>query len=118
MRTVLSFDPKYLEDNHVVDDGFVFYKRGDYRGHIDQMRLRTAIDNGIRRLSPDFDDLRYVGLIQVDTAHVHCHLCMVDAGIGNLRPDGLQKGMLTEKQKAQLMLLVRIEERSRVTAAG
>lgn len=26
--------------------------------------------------------------------------------------------MLTEKQKAQLMLLVRIEERSRVTAAG
>lgn len=99
LRTVLSFDPKYLEDNHVVDDGFVFQKRGDYRGHIDQMRLRTAIDNGIRRLAPDFDDLRYVGLIQVDTAHVHCHLCMVDAGIGNLRPDGLQKGMLTERQK-------------------
>lgn len=102
LRTVLSFDQQYLEDNHVVDDDFVFQKRGDYRGHIDQMRLRVAVDNGIHRISSDFDDLRYVGLIQVDTAHVHCHLCMVDAGIGNLRPDGLQKGMLTDRQKQSL----------------
>lgn len=102
LRTVISFDQKYLEDNNVVDDGFTFQKRGDYRGHIDQMRLRTAIDNGVRKLYPDFDDLRYVGLIQVDTAHVHCHLCMVDAGIGNLRNDGLQKGMLTDRQKQNI----------------
>ena len=96
-KTVVSFDPDYLLDTGVVEDGFVFTKRGDYRGHVDQMKLRSAIDNGVRRLSEGYDDLRYIGVIQVDTAHVHCHLCMVDAGIGNLRADGLQRGKLSEQ---------------------
>lgn len=101
-KTVISFDQDYLADNGVVDDGFVFHKRGDYRGHIDQMRLRAAIDAGIRRITSGFDDLRYIGVIQVDTEHVHCHLCMVDAGHGDLMPDGTQRGKLSEKTMNKL----------------
>lgn len=82
MKTVLSFSPEYLQETGVVPKGFVAQNKGDYRGHIDQMRLRMAIMHGLERMGHRFDDLRYVGVIQVDTLHVHCHLAMVDAGLG------------------------------------
>ena len=98
MKTVLSFSPEYLQEMGVVPKGFVAQNKGDYRGHIDQMRLRMAIMHGLERMGHRFDDLRYVGVIQVDTLHVHCHLAMVDAGHGRrVRTEkGLQqKGKLT-----------------------
>lgn len=102
MKTVLSFDEQYLKDNGVVSPDFQFTKRGDYRGQVDQMRLRLAIMHGMERMSSAYDDLRYVGVIQVDTAHVHCHLCMADAGVGRLMPDGTQQGKIPAKQIAAL----------------
>lgn len=98
MKTVLSFSPEYLQEMGVVPQGFVAQNKGDYRGHIDQMRLRMAIMHGLERMGHRFDDLRYVGVIQVDTLHVHCHLAMVDAGIGRrVRTEKgfQQKGKLT-----------------------
>lgn len=98
MKTVLSFSPEYLQGMGVVPKGFVAQNKGDYRGHIDQMRLRMAIMHGLERMGHRFDDLRYVGVIQVDTLHVHCHLAMVDAGLGRrVRTEkGIQqKGKLT-----------------------
>jgi hypothetical protein len=98
MKTVLSFSPDYLQEMGVVPKGFVAKNKGDYRGHIDQMRLRMAIMHGLERMGHRFDDLRYVGVIQVDTLHVHCHLAMVDAGLGRrVRTEkGVQqKGKLT-----------------------
>lgn len=98
MKTVLSFSPEYLIETGVVPKGFVAQKKGDYRGHIDQMRLRMAIMHGLERMGHRFDDLRYVGVIQVDTLHVHCHLAMVDAGRGRTvrTSKGVQqKGKLT-----------------------
>lgn len=98
MKTVLSFSPEYLIETGVVPKGFVAQKKGDYRGHIDQMRLRMAIMHGLERMGYRFDDLRYVGVIQVDTLHVHCHLAMVDAGRGRTVRTGKgiqQKGKLT-----------------------
>lgn len=98
MKTVLSFSPEYLQDMGVVPKGFVARNKGDYRGHIDQMRLRMAIMHGLERMGHRFDDLRYVGVIQVDTLHVHCHLAMVDAGRGRRVRIGKgeqQKGKLT-----------------------
>ena len=98
MKTVLSFSPEYLQEMGVVPKGFVATNKGDYRGHIDQMRLRMAIMHGLERIGHRFDDLRYVGVIQVDTLHVHCHLAMVDAGIGRrVRTEKgfQQKGKLT-----------------------
>lgn len=98
MKTVLSFSPEYLQETGVVPKGFVAKNKGDYRGHIDQMRLRMAIMHGLERMGHRFDDLRYVGVIQVDTLHVHCHLAMVDAGLGrrvHTEKGVQQKGKLT-----------------------
>ena len=102
MKTVLSFDETYLREHGVLEPDFEFQKRGDFRGHIDQLKLRLAIMNGMEKLSRSYDDLQYVGVIQVDTAHVHCHLAMVDRGRGHIMPDGTQRGKLTEREKRNL----------------
>ena len=102
MKTVLSFDEDYLRENKIIPEDFVCTKRGDFRGNIDQMKLRMGIMHGIEKLSGDYDDLQYVGVIQVDTMHVHCHLAMVDRGEGTLMPDGTQRGKLSEAQKDKI----------------
>src|SRR5699024_2495861 len=79
LKTVLSFDESYLKKHGIVGEDFSCQKVGDYRGHIDQMQLRMAVMHGLDRMSggtSGFDDLRYVGVIQVDTEHVHCHLAI------------------------------------------
>lgn len=100
LKTVLSFEPEYLKKHGIVDPDFVLEKRGDYRGRIDQMKLRMAIMHGMNRLGHQMDDMRYVGVIQVDTEHVHCHLAIVDAGVGRLAGDGTQKGKLSAADKS------------------
>ncbi|WP_306973050.1 relaxase MobL [Arthrobacter bambusae] len=101
MKTVLSFDEDYLKKHGIVPKGFKARTKGDYRGRIDQMKLRLAIMNGLDRMGRMlYDDLRYVAVIQVDTMHVHCHVAMVDAGVGTLAPDGTQKGKITDRAKS------------------
>lgn len=102
MKTVISFDPEYLSRMGIVDPEFEVRKKGDYKGNIDQVKLRMAIMNGLQKMARNYDDLQYVGVIQVDTKHVHCHLAMVDRGIGNLTEDGTQKGKISEKNKTIL----------------
>lgn len=102
LKTVLSFDEEYLREHGVISEDFHCVKKGDYRGHIDQLKLRLAIMNGLEKLGRQYDDLQYVGVIQVDTKHVHCHLAMVDRGRGNLVSDGTQRGKLSERGKAVL----------------
>lgn len=99
MKTVLSFDEDYLRKNHIISDDFVCEKQGDFRGNVDQMKLRLAIMDGMKKMSRDYDDLEWIGVIQVDTMHLHCHLCMVDKGVGNITKDGTQRGKITEKSK-------------------
>lgn len=102
MKTVLSFSPEYLKERGIVSDDFLPQKAGDYRGNIDQMKLRMAIMNGLDKLGRSFDDMKYVGVIQVDTQHVHCHLAIVDRGKGRIASDGAQKGKLTSSEKTTL----------------
>ena len=102
MKTVLSFDEDYFRENGIIDPNFVFQRAGDYKGHIDQMKLRKAIMSGLERFGRSYDDLQYVGVIQVDTGHVHCHLAMVDKGVGKLAPNGEQKGKMTQRSMNQL----------------
>lgn len=105
LKTVLSFDEEYLRRHGIVAPDFSCEARGDYRGHIDQMKLRMAVMHGLDRMSAGtsgFDDLRYVGVIQVDTEHVHCHLAMVDAGPGSITANGTQRGKLLDRHKSRL----------------
>lgn len=103
IKTVLSFDGDYLKRVGIVEDDFECKHRGDYRGNIDQMKLRSAIMHGVDRMKSQFDDLVWIGVIQVDTKHVHCHLCMVDAGDKKrMLPNGEQRGKLNETDKRYL----------------
>lgn len=102
MKTVLSFNLDYLRKMGIVEQDFEPRRRGDYRGNIDQMKLRLAIMEGMKKMGRGFDDLEYVGVIQVDTMHVHCHLCMVDKGHGRLLDNGEQKGKLSEQDRRVL----------------
>ena len=97
IKTVLSFDEEYLRQTGIIPSDFYLEKKGDYRGNVDQMKLRMAIMNGLDKMSKSFDDLQYVGVIQVDTKHLHCHLAMVDRGRGRLASDGTQRGKLSAK---------------------
>lgn len=98
-KTIISFDEAYLREHGLIEEDFTCKQRGDYRGHIDQLKLRSGIMNGLAKMSRNYDDLQYVGVIQVDTNHVHCHLAMVDRGRGNLMPNGQQRGKLTALDK-------------------
>lgn len=102
LKTVVSFDTEYLRNMGVIDPGFELRNRGDFRGNIDQMKLRLAVMDGMKKLSRRYDDLEWCGVIQVDTMHVHCHLCMVDKGVGHVMPDGTQRGKLNENEKRVL----------------
>lgn len=103
LKTVLSFDHEYLKKHGIIPEDFEIERKGDYRGHVDQMKLRLAIMNGLDKMGRvSYDELRYVGVIQVDTEHVHCHLAMVDAGPGRLAKDGTQKGKIDERSKLLL----------------
>lgn len=105
MKTVLSFTPEYLKEQGLVPKNFECKEAGDYRGNLDQMRLRMAVMSGLDRMAKQsgFDDLRYVGVIQVDTEHVHVHLAMADAGRGRVvSTNGQQRGLITTSMKKQL----------------
>ena len=102
LKTVLSFDTEYLRKMGIVGPEFKLRNAGDFRGNIDQMKMRMAIMRGMERLGSKFDDLEWAGVIQVDTKHVHCHICMVDKGVGRLMPDGTQRGKLNENEKRVL----------------
>lgn len=98
LKCVLSFDTDYLKENNLVPKSVRVKRDGDLRGQVDQLRLRTAICEGMRGLGNRFDDMVWVGVLQFDTQHVHAHLAIAE---GNLdgekrrRIDGEHRGMLS-----------------------
>lgn len=100
MKTVISFDTDYLKAMGVLPEDLEIKKRGDLYGKADQAKLRIAIQNGLRRIRSSYSDLDWIGVIQVDTKHLHCHLAMVDRGEGKrFAKTGEQKGMLSDDMK-------------------
>lgn len=103
MKTVLSFDHEYLREHNIVDPTMPAPGRGEYRGQIDEMKLRYAVMAGIDRMArTNYDDLDYIGVIQVDTEHVHTHLVMVDRGQGTVMKDGTQRGKIGKDARSHL----------------
>lgn len=103
MKTVLSFDHEYLCEHNIVDPNMPAPGRGEYRGQIDEMKLRYAVMAGIDRMArTNYDNLDYVGVIQVDTEHVHAHLAMVDRGRGTVMKDGTQRGKIDKDARSHL----------------
>ena len=100
LKTVISFDTNYLKEMGVLPKDLEIKKRGDLYGKSDQAKLRIAIQHGMKNIAKDFSDIDWVGVIQVDTMHLHCHLAIVDRGEGKrFTKSGEQKGMLSEDMK-------------------
>lgn len=112
-KIVLSFTEEFLRNNGIVSPGFAYTGRGSYRGNIDQLKLRSAIQEGLERMfrTGKYDDPEYMAVIQVDTGHVHCHIACTDMGVSpaRIRANGEDKGMISEKEKEQLRRGIALE---------
>ena len=101
-KTVLSFDEDYLKSRGIVDKDLVVEERGAYKSAYDQAKLRNAITHGMNRLVGKSKTTKWVAVIQNDTKHLHCHLCIVDTGKGIIMEDGTQKGKISQKDLSLL----------------
>lgn len=97
-KTVISFDEEYLKKHGIVDENLIISERGDYKGNYDQAKLRGAITRGMNRFVGKSKTTKWVAVIQNDTKHLHCHLCITDTGVGKLSSDGTQKGKLSQSE--------------------
>lgn len=112
-KIILSFTEEYLRDNNVLAPDFKHKGRGSYRGQIDQLKMRQAITAGVDRMTSvgDYANPEWVGVIQVDTSHVHAHIALVDTEFSPSRmmDDGFDKGKLTQREMMNLRRGVQYE---------
>lgn len=101
-KMVISFDTEYLREMGVIGEDDEYRPTTGWHGKVDQMKLRLAIMQGMDYMAGQFDDFVWMGAIQVDKPHVHCHLAAVDLGVGRLRYDGQQRGMLSQSDMMRL----------------
>lgn len=102
-KIIVSFTEEYLRDTGVLDPQFLHKGRGSYKGHIDQLKLRQAITEGVNHMikAGRFSDPEWVGTIQLDTSHVHAHIALVDKSFSEsrMRGDGADRGKINEREK-------------------
>ncbi|MCR6108740.1 hypothetical protein HXA34_19885 [Salipaludibacillus agaradhaerens] len=102
-KIVVSFTEDYLRETGVLDPAFKHKGRGSYKGHIDQLKLRQAITDGVNRMTKvgRFSDPEWVGTVQLDTSHVHAHIALVDTefSTSRMKSDGSDRGKINEREK-------------------
>lgn len=102
-KIIVSFTEDYLRETGVLDPSFKHKGRGAYKGHIDQLKLRQAITDGVGRMTTTgrFSDPEWVGTVQLDTSHVHAHIALVDKEFSEsrMRDDGADRGKINEREK-------------------
>lgn len=101
-KIILSFDEEFLKENGVVDKDYQHNGRGSYKGHVDQLKLRLAVINGVDKMTKlgQYADPEWVGVIQLDTNHIHAHIALVDKDFSPSRmvDDTHDKGKLTQRE--------------------
>lgn len=105
MKCVLSFDTDYLKSTGVVPKNVQVKRRGDLRGQVDQLRLRSSIMEGMAAVAHGFSQMLWVGVLQFDTRHVHAHLVIAEGDLSTdrrRRPDGQFRGMLSSREMGLL----------------
>lgn len=103
-KIIISFTEEYLRETGVLNPDFKHKGRGSYKGHIDQLKLRQGVIDGVGRMvvAGKFVDPAWVGTIQLDTSHVHAHIALVDTDFSSARMhrDGSDRGKINEREKA------------------
>lgn len=79
-KLVFSFAHDYMKKHHMISDDYVNTGHGSLRGKVDQLRVRTAVNEGMDALTKEGD---YVNPIWVATVHsntddLHVHCVLVD----------------------------------------
>lgn len=102
-KIVISFTEDYLKETNVLASDFKYKGRGSYKGSIDQLKLRQSLLNGMSKMivMGKYADPEWVGTIQLDTAHIHAHIALVDCSFSpsRLRSDGSDRGKINTSEK-------------------
>lgn len=74
-QLVLSFDHEYLVEQNLVPEDTKIIKKGDYKGVVDDVRLRHAVSHGLQRMIDEegYREGKMIACIQSDTRHLHVH---------------------------------------------
>lgn len=103
---VISFSEKFLREYDVLDDDFVYKGDGSYRNNYDQMKLRMAITRGVSDMTDvgGYANPVWVGTLQVDTSHLHCHLALCDTEFSDVRTreGGDDRGKIWDAEKSAM----------------
>lgn len=101
LKTVLSFRTDYLKSVGVLPEDFKLTNEHGFRGQVDQLKMRSAINDAMTRTTSlaGFSEPVWVGTIQLDTQHVHAHLVTSeDAERESLTSTGEERGKLRAKE--------------------
>lgn len=102
-KFIISFTDEYLRKMSVLPDDFKLTERGDHFGNVDQLKLRQAIQDGMQEMlyEGSFEKPSWIGLVQLDTKHVHAHMVACDQVFGNSRlmSDGLDRGKIYANER-------------------
>lgn len=104
-QMVISFDPDYLIQEHLVDENTPIIKNGDYRDVYDDVRLRHAVRNGLQSLvdREGYRDGKAIACIQWDKTHLHVHAVVYEDAAKLSRIRGHEeKGVIKESSFNQL----------------
>lgn len=102
-RMVVSFDTDYdyLKHKHAMSD-FKHQHKGDFENQVDELKLRSAITNGVNQMVSrgQYQEPYWAGSVQVNTDHVHSHivLCDKDPKSRVRKQDGEQQGSFTQQE--------------------
>lgn len=109
-QMVLSFDSQWLSEQGILDEQRVVWHRGDFAGHVDELRLRQVVQSGMERFfaQTKMKQPEYVAAVQVDTSHVHVHLVTWDEDpsvvndrgqVNGYQKDALRSGVIQRSKE-------------------
>lgn len=109
-QMVLSFDSQWLSEQGILDEQRTVWHRGDFAGHVDELRLRQVVQSGMERFfaQTKMKEPEYVAAVQVDTSHVHVHLVTWDEDpsvindrgqINGYQKDALRSGVIQRSKE-------------------
>lgn len=80
---VISFEHEYLKEKGIIPKDMEEPENdGDYKGKIDQLKLRQSITDMMNRMHRNmgFNQAEWGASIHLDTKHVHVHITTVETG--------------------------------------
>lgn len=79
-KLVFSFSHDYMTRHHMVDDDYKNTGFGSLHGHVDQLRVREAVNTGMEALTKEgeYTNPIWVATVHTNTDDLHVHCVLVD----------------------------------------